>query len=228
MLHLRRAEAAAAVLDALRSAGLPLAALYGSWAHGDFHLDESTSTSLSDVDLVLPDHSPQDRAELTIAVERNLPTGAAKRVTARAANDLGNLVPSAHMWITLAAYATALRREPHRTAQVDGYLTAKTLLMLLRSSSEERYAQIAQRLNTPHANRALAIKLGAAVGPLPLTSEASLLALIEPVYRGVFVEMRAHGHATDQQRRYILDSLIRSDCELPNSLISHTRANLGI
>ncbi|HZM31735.1 MAG TPA: hypothetical protein VFB77_14655 [Acidimicrobiales bacterium] len=138
----RRVEALASVQRAADAVG----SLRGSWRWGDFHLDERSRTSCSDVDLFGPEAYAADR----------LRTASGSLRVAVHVVDYERTV-SLRVSYAFALVNLAVARLERAD---DPYLLAKAQLMLARQDARERYADVAARLGDASGARLLAHKLG--------------------------------------------------------------------
>jgi hypothetical protein len=138
----RRHEALVSVLRAADAVG----SLRGSWRWGDFHLDERTRASCSDVDLFGREAYSADR----------LRTAAGSLRVAVHAVDYERTV-SVRVSYAFALVNLAVARLERAD---DPYLLAKAQLMLARQDARERYADVAARVGGASGARLLARKLG--------------------------------------------------------------------
>jgi hypothetical protein len=132
----------------------------GSWLAGDFHLRAHPFTSYSDIDLAARASASGDYSSMCRAV--------ADAVQERLGLELPVTVPAPE-WTTLdvpgarfLAIGEFLRQIPYVKAHSPrtDYLLAKISLSVSRMVREERYAEVADRLNRPAARHALAVKTG--------------------------------------------------------------------
>ena len=153
LARLRRSRGRALATVEAAAAAAGAGALRGSWRWGDFHLDERTGRSCSDVDLFGRDTHAAGR----------LSTGAGPlRVAVHAVDYERSVSLRVSYAFALVNLATA------RVARADDpYLLAKAQLMLARQDTGERYADVAARLGGPPAVRLVGRKLGLDHGPAP-------------------------------------------------------------
>lgn len=169
---MRRAASQRWVCDTLSSHGL-LPALRGSWKCGDFHLDRARQVTLSDLDLVVPGASAQDcarwRREVRVALgERLLVPVSVHNIDALPRMSLGH-----SMLLNVGEFVAKARRlRQHEPAYQ--YAMAKTVLMLLRRSTDERYGAVALRMQGAAPRRAMQVKLGEAPS-MDVVQAASML-----------------------------------------------------
>jgi hypothetical protein len=212
-LAARRAEALDSVLEATGGLGCDLR---GSWRWGDFHLDERSGRSCSDVDLWCP---APGLVPATVAVRAGVLRAGAHSVDYEA-----SLTLDASLCFALVNLATArLRYED------DPYLLAKCRLMLARRRVDERYADVAARIGGSVGAGALAMKLGIdhpvarPDTPAPLAAAVDVPPALAPVLDGLLAGRPVRRHlevlrafvetelaALDgSHRRYVANKLTR-------------------
>jgi hypothetical protein len=131
----------------------------GSIAGGEFYLHDGTS--FSDVDLIFPGVSEDARYELAEEVHQAL---LAKYnidlpVFIQPADNFFSLNQSDSRLVALGEYLRKLRAKQPKGEFAD-FLLAKASLMIANENPGQRYTQIANTIDTPAAQLALAVKLG--------------------------------------------------------------------
>lgn len=126
----------------------------GSWRYGDFHLDQS-GRSLSDLDLVVEELYPHDRAALRTSLIAELPI--VMNVSIHPRDSLIEMNLQESRILNTCEFISKLRAWPRHDLS---YTRAKILLLLSRQSTLERYTDVAARLGTPQSRHALRVKLG--------------------------------------------------------------------
>ena len=222
-----RTEMFGRVEGAIVDAGIPLAALYGSWAFGDYHLDERGLSTFSDLDLLIPAESPsrEELAALNSLLAQIIPL----RVTVRHHDDLGaDIDIMSDRWITLAGYASSFAKGEHLMRRgYREYVQAKTLLMLLRDGRGIRYAAVAQRIGSDAARNALDLKTGAAVEWRNESYLPGLIAAIDEPFRTVF-SLAAHRDTVSSEALDLVESGLDGVSDrMPTTLLQHTVSKLA-
>jgi hypothetical protein len=138
--------------------------LRGSFVYGDFHLNELTGRSFSDVDLVAPMSTDAECFKLRQVLELRLASalGMSIHVGIHPERNFEELSPEDARFVAVGEY---LRRATGG-AQDDDYasfMRAKGSLLVMRSYPAERYATVAIRIGTPHAVEAARVKMGLSV-----------------------------------------------------------------
>lgn len=228
MVSTIRASVAHQVRHMITQAGIPLSALYGSWAFGDYHLDVARLRTFSDLDLVLP--SDNDSKQRLQALERSLPSVVPMRITVRQHDDLGGDIPAVcDRWITIVGFASAAATSKMKSQKdYRVYAEAKTLLMLLRENRLARYAEIARKLAGEDAHNALSIKIGVADHWSKPGHVWSLAGAVEEPFRSVFLEIVEHGTVTQETVAKIQYGLDCVASQMPTTLMEHTAAKLAV
>jgi hypothetical protein len=151
-----RGETAARVRLCITNWGLSTA-LRGSWYFNDFHL--TGRTSFSDLDLVVREEALM-REEVRKGVSNDLADlGLPLRVSIHPSDDLSRVTLEDSTPLIIAEF---LSKWPPKLGQASfgDYTIAKTVLLLLRNVTKERYRETAARIGTPLAETACAVKLG--------------------------------------------------------------------
>jgi hypothetical protein len=205
-------------IDALESVQIASnrlgASLRGSWQWGDFHVDEKSGVSRSDMDLWAP------HRRLVTSVETR---AGVLRVSIHPADYESSLSLEGSLCFALINLATA-----RVCLDDDPYLLAKCQLMLGRRSVYERYVDVAAR-SSRRGVSALAAKLGVehpqprrrgclqvepGIDPPPqLVPLFERLLVGRPRRReldllGVFMNTQLH-ELHESQRRYLVDKVTR-------------------
>jgi hypothetical protein len=199
-LRRQRRAALASVQQAAALAG----SLRGSWRWGDFHLDEHTRRSCSDVDLFGREAD----------APANLRTAAGRlRVAVHDVDYEATVSLRVNFAFALVNLAVA-RLE--RTD--DPYLLAKAQLMLARRDAGERYADVAARVGGDPGARLLARKLGLdhdRLGPGPGVWDPGMPVGEPPPPLGPVLEQlqagRPHRSGLETLRRYVENGLPELD-----------------
>lgn len=223
---LNRSEVARLVLSAVCEAGIPASAIYGSWAHGDFHFDEVTACTYSDLDLLIPKR--EFSANSINALNSLLESVISMRVTVRSHNDLSaDIDVESDRWITLVSCAASLTKV-HLCShpRYRDYVSAKTLLMLLRKDRGLRYAQIADELGTMAARNALAIKTGSAVTWHNPMYTGFLSAALDEPFRTLFSRITMGGAPLIGTLDRLGAGLNSIADRIPSTLAAHSFAKL--
>jgi hypothetical protein len=192
-----RSDGLDGVLLAARRLG---AELRGSWRWGDFHLDERSGRSCSDLDL-LGRRPP---------IERHVATPSGRLRVAVHAVDYEPMI-SIRVSCSFALVNLASAR---LTPGVDPYILAKCQLMLARESVDERYADVAVRIGGATGAGLLARKLGIDQARQPAWARDFPVAT-PPTALTVVLEQLLHGPPARREleslRSYIEDELSELD-----------------
>lgn len=196
-LHARRRDALDEVLaEADRLGG----DLRGSWRWGDFHLDERSCRSRSDIDLFGGDAPPGGWAATDVGP---------LRVATHAVDYEAAMSPRVSCAFALVNLAAA-RLAP----DADPYVVAKCRLMLARTTVRERYADVARRVGGPAGAWLLASKLGIALPP-PRGSQPSVPIAAAPGGLEAVLDRLLRGRPSrgdlERLRTYIADELDELD-----------------
>jgi|GEM_PF-4592269 len=222
-----RIEIAERVHASLIDAGVPLQALYGSWAYGDYHFDESCSRTFSDLDLFLPLNADAER--IVRALNEALADVIDIRVTVRRHRDLdANFNIGTDRWITLSGFVSSFCNI--RQGALPGwrdYQQAKALLMLLRESREVRYAAVAADLGTSAAYNALELKIGTSTHWRSQSYLFDLAAGIAEPFRAVFMLLVQPDAPVQEALTQIESGIDDVAATIPASLVRHTKMKLS-
>ncbi|NIH95590.1 hypothetical protein FHU31_002546 [Mycolicibacterium fluoranthenivorans] len=215
------------VLIAIRRAGIPADALYGSWAFGDFHLDEGRLETFSDLDLMIPAGSVSDSA--LSSFQGTLSQIIPLTISVRRHDDLaGDISSASDRWITLVGFASSISKKDRPIeSNYRSYLEAKTLLMLLREDRDSRYAEVAEGIGTSAARNALDLKTGAASR---WDRDSYLTVLLDGVtepFRTIMSLILQCGEIDLQIVEMLCCGLDGVAHEMPATLTSHTRSKLA-
>jgi hypothetical protein len=145
------------VLAKLRSHDL-MDALRGSWKYNDFHLDHIGKQSFSDLDLMV-DVSATDQQKIKSSLERDLAPCLTLPVSVHGADSLLKINLEDSFVLNIGEFIAKTRLKGECDSFYH-YTLAKISLLLLRTSSRERYEAVAHRIDAPEAHAALAVKLG--------------------------------------------------------------------
>lgn len=222
-----RTETAHRLRLAVVAAGLPVASIYGSWAFGDFHLDETHMHTFSDLDLLCPIEAGLE-AKLSY-LKSTLDSLIEIDISVRTHDDLGaDIGTLSDRWITMVGFAYAYSADFRRplSPQQRCYLEAKAALMLLRSRRSLRYAQIAKEIADVAAMNALHLKLGQTNRWLDEHHLTSLLDRVQEPFLSLCHNMIARGSMSAADLTILRDGLVESARAMPMTLFQHTSAKL--
>lgn len=153
-----REERCALVRSAV-TAVVELTCLRGSWVGGDFHLSIISGLSFSDVDLSSSEAKPVSDKIIQRISERLVKAGFPLRVSAHREEDLAQVTLEDAGILKIAEYLSKVPSESGDSQYVN-YWRAKTVLLLLQSKVNEGYRVTSDRIGTPEARNAFAVKLG--------------------------------------------------------------------
>lgn len=142
------------------SAAIELKFLRGSWAKGDFHLDRVSGLSFSDLDLVSIETGENLRSLIKQKISENLSKiGLYLNVSVHKDEAISYMSLEDARILAIGEYFAKIRLSDSNIQYI-GYWRAKTILLLLRLNLNERYKEVAERINSIDALSALAVKLG--------------------------------------------------------------------
>jgi len=136
--------------------------LKGSWKANDFHLSIEGNTSYSDVDILIKGIDEIKRKALMEKINHDFSEYFDNpiSVSIHSGNSLYQMnIFDAHI-LGVAEYIAQYRKIQINSFCSKDYIDAKFTLLLLRKSFDERYQDIAEKIGTIEAKRALDVKLG--------------------------------------------------------------------
>lgn len=136
-----------------------LNALRGSWKYNDFHFDSVDESTRSDLDLVVDGMSSVKRLELEATLQMDFADNFALRVSIHGADSLLKMSLADSFMLNTGEFIAKTQKLEVGSPDYD-YTLAKIVLLLLRTSPEERYNDVANRIGTPEVRLALDVKLG--------------------------------------------------------------------
>lgn len=154
-----RRQRASALVRCSVSAVMDLRSLRGSWAAGDFHLDQGSGMSFSDVDLAASVNGNELQGQRQLISHALLQAGFPLPVSTHREQELASVSLKDARVLKIGEYLSKVHSGGGDLGYVS-YWRAKTVLLLLRTHVTESYEAIVKRLGTPDAEQALAVKLG--------------------------------------------------------------------
>jgi len=150
------------LLKILEKHGVTSCNLKGSWEADDFHLSLEGNISYSDIDIFIKGIDGIRRDILVQKISHDLARCFDNpiAVSIHSLNSLYQMNIFDAQMLGIAEYIAQYRRLKTNPFYSKGYIDAKFTLLLLRNSFDERYQDVAKRIGTLEAERAIDVKLG--------------------------------------------------------------------
>jgi hypothetical protein len=158
----RRDAARLCVHDALARCGVAIDAVRGSWRYGDFHLSSYGRISMSDLDLVITGMTDSEIASLRPEIERRLAPALQIPVSIHPLESMRGMSSDDARLLAIGEYLISILRKVQAGRMSADYARAKVTLLFLRRTTDERYPEVAFRMDEPGIIRAAKVKLGIA------------------------------------------------------------------